>query len=154
MIPLFILFIKIGWVGTFKPLWIPWWTGNVLYVFLLRQFFFTIPNELSDSAKIDGYSEFGVFLHIIVPLAKPALFMAVLFTFLTQWNDFLGPLIYLNDKSMYTLSIGLRWFYSAYQTEWAMLMAASTVVVIPILIMFFFTQRTFIEGITLTGIKG
>ncbi len=154
MIPLFITFAKLGWVNTFKPLIVPAFLGNAFYIFLLRQFFMTIPAELSDAARIDGASEFGIFSRIILPLSKPVLAVVALFQFLGSWNDFLGPLIYLQSNEKYTLAIGLQMYRTTNWVEWELLMAASTLVVIPILILFFFAQRTFIEGIAITGIKG
>jgi multiple sugar transport system permease protein len=154
MIPLFILFRRLGWVGTFKPLIVPAFFGSPFFIFLLRQFFMTIPKELSDAAKIDGCSEFGIYARIIIPLSKPALAVVVLFEFLGRWNDFLGPLIYINDELNYTVAIGLQQFVGQHESEWALLMAASTAITIPIIILFFFTQRTFIQGIALTGLKG
>lgn len=154
MIPLFIIFKKIGWVGTFKPLWVGAFFGAPFFIFLLRQFFMSIPLELSDAAKIDGASELTIFTRLILPLSKPALAVVVLFTFMWTWHDFLGPLIYLNDEAKYTLSLGLQQFQTQHGAEWAMLMAASTLITIPIVILFFFTQRTFVQGITLTGVKG
>lgn len=154
MIPLFIVFRQLGWVGTFKPLIIPTFFGHGFYIFLLRQFFMTIPGELSDAARIDGCSHFGIYSRLILPIAKPALATVALFRFLASWNDFLGPLIYLNSESQYTLSLGLRMFLMAHRAEWALLMATSVVVTVPIIILFFFTQRTFIQGIALTGLKG
>jgi len=121
----------------------------------LRQFFRTIPEELSDAARVDGCSEFGIFWRIILPLSKPALAVVGLFHFLYTWNDFLGPLIYLTDQKTFTLALGLQSYQSQHGgTEWNMLMAAATIVVMPIIILFFFTQKTFIQGITLTGLKG
>ncbi len=153
MIPLYIIFRKLGWVGTFKPLWVPAFFGTIFFVFLLRQFFMGIPMELSDSAKIDGASEFYIYAKIILPLSKPALAVVALFTFMWTWVDFLRPLIYLNDAATYTLSLGLQQFQTHHGTEWGMLMAISTLITIPVIILFFFTQKTFIQGITLTGIK-
>jgi multiple sugar transport system permease protein len=155
MVPMFVLFRHLGWVGTFRPLWIPAWFGSAFSIFLLRQFFRTIPAELSDAAVVDGCSEFQVFRHIILPLSRPALAVVALFSFLFTWNDFLGPLIYLSDQRMFTLSLGLQFYQSQHGgTEWHLLMAAATIVVVPIIILFFFTQRTFIQGIALTGMKG
>jgi multiple sugar transport system permease protein len=154
MIPLFVLFKKIGWVGTFNPLIIPSFFGGAFFIFLLRQFFLTIPHELSEASKIDGCSEFRIFWQIIVPLARPALATVALFTFMNSWNDFMGPLIYLNDETMYTVSLGLQQFIGQYGTRWGMLMAASTVATLPIIILFFFAQKTFIQGVATTGIKG
>lgn len=153
MIPLYLVFNRLGWVNTFKPLIVPAYFGNPFFIFLLRQFFLTIPFELSDAARIDGASEIRIFSRIILPLAKPVLAVVVLFQFIGSWNDFLGPLIYLKDQSKYTLAIGLQQFQSAYLTRWGMLMAATTLIVMPIIILFFFTQRTFIQGIAITGLK-
>lgn len=154
MIPMFIVFKHLGWVNTFKPLIVPSFFGSAFYIFLLRQFFMTIPFELSDAAKIDGCSEWRIFLQIILPLAKPAIATVALFQFLGAWNDFMGPLIYLNDQTKYTISLGLQQFVSSFGTQWGYLMAASTVFTIPVIILFFFTQKTFIQGIAMTGIKG
>ena len=154
LIPTFLIFREIGWVGSFNALTWPTLTGTAFYIFLLRQFYLTIPQELSAAAKIDGASEFQIYARIILPLSKPAMAAVALFTFLANWNDFLGPLIYLNDKSHYTLAIGMAGFYGQHGAEWALLMAAATVMVLPIIVLFFFTQRTFIQGITLTGLKG
>jgi multiple sugar transport system permease protein len=136
------------------PLVVPAFFGNALYVFLLRQFFLTIPNELSDAARIDGASELGIFARIMVPLLKPALATVALFTFVNSYRDYLGPLIYLQDQSQWTISLGLKMFQNMYGVQWQLMMAAATLTMIPTVILFFLTQRTFIEGITLTGIKG
>lgn len=154
LIPTFLIFRSINWVGSFNALTWPALGGNAFFIFLLRQFYLTIPRELSSAAKIDGASEFQIYRHIILPLSKPALAAVALFTFNANWNDFLGPLIYLSDKSHYTLALGMYGFLSRVNTEWGMLMAAATIMVSPIIVLFFFTQRTFIQGITLTGIKG
>ena len=154
MIPLFLTFKKMGLTGTLWPLIVPYYFGWPFFIFLMRQFFMGVPQEISDAAEIDGCSEFGIFARILLPLSKPALASVVLFQFLHSWRDFLGPLIYLNDESKYTLSLGLQMFQRLHDTEWALLMAASTVMTIPIIILFFFTQRTFIQGISMTGIKG
>lgn len=154
LIPVLMIFKWLGWIGSIKPLVIPAFFGSAFYIFLLRQFFMAIPNDLSDAARIDGCSEFGIYWRIMLPLSRPALATVILFTFIGSWNDFLGPLIYLSDESQYTLSLGLQQFLSQHGAEWSLLMAASTVMVLPIVILFFFTQRTFIQGIALTGIKG
>lgn len=154
MIPLYIIFRKLGWIGTFRPLTVPAYFGSAFSIFLLRQFLMTIPFELSDAARIDGCNEWQIFTGVMLPLAKPALATVGLFTFLGTWNDFMGPLIYLTDESMYTLAIGLQQFQGRYDTPWSLIMAVAAVMVIPVVILFFFTQRTFIQGITLTGIKG
>jgi multiple sugar transport system permease protein len=150
-----IIFKNFGWVDTFKPLWVQSFLGlSAFFIFLLRQFFLTIPNDLSDAAKLDGCSELGILWRIVLPLSKPAIFTVVLFEFLWTWNDFLNPLIYLSDSSKFTLSVGLKFFQGMRSAQWALLMAASSLITVPIIILFFFTQRTFIQGITLTGLKG
>lgn len=153
MIPTFLIFNALGWIGTFKPLIVPAFLGAPFFIFLLRQFFMTIPFDLSDAATIDGCSEFSILWHIVLPLSKPALATVALFTFIANWQDFLGPLIYLRDESQYTLSLGIQRFLSDHGAKWAQLMAVSTLTVLPIVLLFFFTQRTFIEGITFSGIK-
>lgn len=154
MIPLYIVFRKLGWVGTYLPLIIPAFFGNALFVFLLRQFFMTIPNELSDAARIDGAGELGIFTRIMLPLLKPALATVALFTFVGTYRDFLGPLIYLTNQEQWTISLGLKMFQNMYGAQWQLMMAASALTMLPTLILFMLTQRTFIEGIALTGIKG
>ncbi len=154
MIPIYIIFTRLGWVNTFLPLTVPSFFGAAFYIFMLRQFFMTIPFELSEAAVIDGSSEFNIYSTIILPLAKPALATVALFTYLGHWNDFLGPLIYLSDPEKYTLSIGLRYFQTLTWSEFPMQMAAATMMTLPIIVLFFFTQRTFIQGIALTGLKG
>jgi multiple sugar transport system permease protein len=155
MVPIYVLWRRLGLIGTFAPLWAPAFLGSAFNIFLLRQFFMTIPFELSDAARVDGCSEFRIFKDVILPLAKPALAVVALFHFLFAWNDFLGPLLYLTDQRDFTLALGLQFYQSQHGgTEWNMLMAASTLVVLPVIVLFFFTQRTFIQGITVTGLKG
>jgi multiple sugar transport system permease protein len=155
MVPIYVMWRRLGLIGTFAPLWLPSFFGSAFNIFLLRQFFMTIPFELSDAALVDGCSEFRIFKEIILPLARPALAVVALFHFLFAWNDFLGPLIYLTDQRDFTLALGLQFYQSQHGgTEWNMLMAASTLVVLPVIVLFFFTQRTFIQGITVTGLKG
>lgn len=154
MVPVYVLFKTFGWVGSPKPLWVPAFFGSAFNIFLLRQFFLSIPFELSDSAKIDGCSEFGIFRDIVLPLSKPALAVVALFNFMHVWNDFLGPLIYLTDQKTYTLAYGLQAYQSQHGgTQWPLLMAASTLVVAPVIVLFFLAQKTFIQGITVTGMK-
>ncbi|MEI7984509.1 MAG: carbohydrate ABC transporter permease [Armatimonadota bacterium] len=154
MVPTFALFRHLDWIGTFRPLWVPAWFGSAFSIFLLRQFFKTIPFELSEAAKIDGASEWKIFRQIILPLCKPALAVVALFSFMGTWNDFIGPLIYLLRQKTYTLSLGLQAYQShAGGTEWNLQMAATAIVIMPVLILFFFAQRVFIKGIALTGIK-
>lgn len=155
MVPLYTLFKTFGWVGTLLPLWMPAFFGTGFNIFLLRQFFLTIPRDLSEAARIDGCSELGIFWRVILPLSKPALAVVALFHFLFAWNDFMGPLLYLTRKETYTLSLGLQVFRSQQGgTDWSSLMAASTLICLPIIVLFFFTQKTFIKGIATTGLKG
>jgi multiple sugar transport system permease protein len=161
MVPQFALFRWLGdhtpiqFLGTFKPLWIGAFFGSAFNIFLLRQFFMTIPDELSEAARIDGCSELGIFTRVMLPLARPALAVVALFTFMAVWNDFLGPLVYLQRPDQYTLALGLQTFQSQHGgTEWQLLMAASVLVLAPIVILFFLAQRTFIQGIATTGMKG
>ncbi|MCP4645968.1 MAG: carbohydrate ABC transporter permease [bacterium] len=154
MIPVFLLFRKLGWVDTFLPLVIPSLFGNAFFIFMLRQFFRSIPRDLLDAARVDGHGEIAIWWHIVLPLSVPALAVVGLFSFLGAWNDFINPLIYLLDESRYTLSLGLAMFQGQYETQYGSLMAASAVMTCPIVVLFFFTQRQFIEGIKLTGIKG
>lgn len=155
MVPVYCMFRTFGMIGTLQPLWIGSFCAGAFNVFLLRQFFIGIPKDLSDAARIDGCNEFMIFLKIILPMAKPALLVVGLFQFMGTWNDFLGPLIYLTDQKDYTLALGLQFFQSqSGGTEWNYLMAASTLIIIPVIVLFFFTQKSFIEGISTTGIKG
>jgi ABC-type glycerol-3-phosphate transport system permease component len=160
LIPLFVIFKEVGWIGSYLPLVVPAYFGNAFFIFLLRQFFMTIPAELSDAARVDGANEFVILARIILPLAKPALAVVALFTLLNSWNDFFGPLIYVNRDSEYTLALGIQQMRQALgevganQLGFPYLMAVSTIVTVPILIVFFFAQRTFIEGISLSGLKG
>lgn len=153
MIPLFLLFNELGWVGTPLPLIVPAFFGVPFSIFLMRQFFMGLPNTLRDAAKIDGASEFRIYWQIMLPLAKPAVLAIGLFQFMNVWTDFLGPLLYLTEESQYTLSLGLQQFSSQMGTEWGLMMAVSTMMTVPIIIMFFFMQRTFMQGITFSGIK-
>jgi ABC-type glycerol-3-phosphate transport system permease component len=157
MIPTFLLFASLGWINTYLPLIVPaFFGGGAFFIFLLRQFFMTIPRDLDEAAIIDGCGSFGIFWRIMLPLSKPALTTVAVFSFIAHWNDFLGPLIYLNSPKMYTLAVGLSFFQSRFTggTNFSLLMAASLIVLLPVLLVFFFSQRFFIEGITLTGIKG
>jgi ABC-type glycerol-3-phosphate transport system permease component len=161
LVPLFIVFKNLGWVNTMRPLVIPsFFGGGAWNIFLLRQFFMTLPIELSDAARIDGASELGILFRIVLPLAKPALTVVALFRFMGAWNDYFGPLVYLSSQQQWTLARGLeRLRGSAYEVgssrmAYPYLMAVSSIITLPILVAFFFAQRTFIEGISLTGIKG
>lgn len=155
MIPLFVLFKQLNWVDTFKPLIVPNFFGSAFFIFLLRQFFMTIPIELDDAAKIDGCGYLGIYGRVLMPLTKPALATVAIFGFMWNWNDFMGPLIYLNSRDKLTVSLALSRFTGMYgMTAWNLLMAASLVVALPCLVLFFFTQRYFIQGIVITGLKG
>lgn len=155
MVPMYVLFRHLHWIGTFRPLWVGAWFGGAFNIFLLRQFFRSIPEELSDAARVDGASDLRIFWSIILPLARPALAVVALFHFMYVWNDFLGPLIYLQEQRQFTLALGLQAYQSQHGgTEWNMLMAAATIMVTPVIVLFFFTQKTFIQGITVTGLKG
>ncbi len=153
MIPLYIIFDRIHWIGTYYPLIIPSWFASAYFVFMLRQFFRTIPQELSEAARIDGCSEPRIYWQIILPLAQPALATLVLFQFMWTWNDFFGPLLYLNDARNWTLALGLLQFRSSHEVAWEQLMAASTLVTIPSVILYFIGQKTFIQGIATTGFR-
>jgi len=153
-IPVFVLYKHLGWLNSFKPLTIPYFFGGgVFYIFLLRQFFLTIPETLSDAARMDGCSEFDIYWRIILPLSKPVLATIAIFTFMFTWNDFFGPLIFLPGKEKGTLALGLAMFVGQHGTEWSLLMAASIMLLIPVIIIFVFCQKYFIRGITLTGMK-
>jgi multiple sugar transport system permease protein len=154
MITLYGIFKHLGWIGTLLPLWLPSWFGGAFSIFLLRQFFRTIPDDLLDAARIDGCSEFGIFWRVVVPLSRPALAVVALFHFMYAWRDFLGPLLFLTKQDTFTLSLGLQFYQSQHGgSEWHLLMAASTLVILPIIVLFFFTQKTFIQGISTTGLK-
>lgn len=155
IVPQFILFQKMGWLDTFKPLIVPYWFGAPFHIFLLRQFFLAIPAELDDAARVDGASSFRIYLRIILPLSKPALATVAIFAFVYHWNDLLEPLIFLSSQNNWTLALFLASF-QGYMMEprWNLLMAASTILTLPVLILFFFAQRLFIGGITVTGLKG
>ncbi len=145
----------IQFIGTFRPLWVPAWFGSAYSIFLLRQFFITIPDELSEAARIDGCSELGILWRVILPLSRPALTVVALFAFMTAWNDFLGPLVYVQRPEQFTLALGLQSFQSQLGgSQWNLLMAAAVLVIIPVLLLFFLAQKTFIQGISTTGIKG
>jgi multiple sugar transport system permease protein len=155
LIPLYITFRQLDWLNTYLPLIVPTFFGNAFYLFLLRQFLMTIPQELSDAARIDGCSDLGILRRILLPLMKPALAVVALFEFIHHWNDIVGPLIYLSDKEKYTIALGIATMRADYgMSNFAWIMAAATLSVIPIVVLFFFAQRTFIQGITLTGLKG
>ncbi len=154
MIPLFIMFSKLEWVNSYKPLIVPAFFGNAYFIFLLRQFFATIPREMDDAAKIDGCGILGLFFRIILPMSKPALGISAIFTFTWAWNDFMGPLIYISEMRMYPLAIALSFLRGTYRVLWSELMVVSFIAMILPVILFFIAQRSYIQGIVVTGLKG
>ncbi|HEY7030196.1 MAG TPA: carbohydrate ABC transporter permease [Thermomicrobiales bacterium] len=154
LVPLYILFNRMGWVNTYKPLIVPAFFGDPFSIFLLRQFFLRQPQELVDAARVDGASHLRVFLQIILPLSRPALAVVALFSFINAWTDFFNPLIYLSDPNKFTLQIGLFNFFGLHTVNWPGFMAASVVILAPIALLFIVAQRVFIEGITFTGLRG
>ena len=155
MIPVFLFWRELRLIDTFAPLVVPaFFGGGAFNIFLLRQFFLTIPRELDEAAMLDGASPFGIWWRVLLPLSRPALITVVLFSFLSHWDDFMGPLIYLNSMEKYTVSIGLRMFQDMFGTQLELLMAASLIHILPTIVLFFVAQRYFIKGIALTGLKG
>ncbi len=154
MIPVFVLFKQLGWINSFLPLIVPAFLGSPFFIFLLRQFFMTVPQDLMDAATVDGCGHMRIWWQVMMPLSKPALATVGLFAFLSAWNDFMGPLIYLLDENRYTLSLALAMFRNQYDTQYGPMMAASAIMTLPIIVLFFFTQRTFIQGVKMTGLKG
>ncbi len=154
MLPVFLIFRWLGWVDTLRPLWAPAFLGSAFHIFLLRQFFMTIPMELEEAAKIDGCNPFTTYWRIMLPLVKPALAAVTIMAFMGSWNNFMGPLIYINSPQKMPLSYALYLFQGMHGGEQGLLMAAATMMMLPVLLVFFFTQRYFIQGITLTGLKG
>lgn len=154
LIPQFLLFRSLHWVNTFNPLIIPSFFGAVFETFFFRQFFRSLPDDLIDAAKVDGASFFTIYWRVALPLAKPALATLAVLAFMWRWNDYMGPLIYLQDPNSQTLPVMISTFQSQYITAYGLMMAASVLSILPIIILFFFMQRNFVEGITMTGIKG
>ena len=154
MIPQFLIFKEIGWINTHYPLWVPSFGGAAFYIFLMRQYFMTMPRELDDAAKIDGCGWLGIFWRILLPLSHPALATIAIFTFMSQWNSFLEPLIFLNSSKKYTLALGLAMFRDQFDVDWNAIMAMSFLMVLPCLTIFFLAQKYFIQGISTTGLKG
>ena len=156
MIPLFILFSRLHWVNTFLPLIVPSYFGDAYFIFLLRQFFATIPKEMDDAAKIDGCGPYSIFFRMILPMSGPALGVTAIFSFTGMWNAFMGPLIYLNEMEKFPLALGLRAFQAAGSgvIQWEYMMAVSVLMTVPMLVLFFITQRSYIQGIVITGVKG
>lgn len=155
IVPLYLIWVRLGQIGHFTPLIIPSFLGDAFSIFLLRQFFLTIPEELSDAARVDGASEFQIMTRVIVPLAKPAIAAVALFNFLYNWNDLFAPLLFLGtNEELWTLTIAMSEFTQRHGTEWNLTMAASVLFILPVIVLFFLAQRVFVEGITLTGVKG
>jgi ABC-type glycerol-3-phosphate transport system permease component len=161
MIPLFIIFQRLGWLNTYLPLTVPAFFGNAFYIFLLRQFFLTIPRELEDAARIDGCGYFSTYWRIMLPQVVPALLTVAVFNFTAVWNDFLFPVLFLDTPDKYTLSLGLTTLWTEYNfgagstsIRYDIASAAAAVVILPCVILFLAAQRYFVQGITLTGIKG
>ena len=158
MIPLYVIFSKLKWIDTFKPLIVPAFFGTPFFIFLLRQFYMTIPLEIDDSLKIDGCGTFGIYWRMILPLARAALATVAIFSFMWTWNELIRPLIYLQSTEKFTLALGLNFFRTAGSgygtTEWNLLMAASIITLVPCIVLFFFAQRYFIQGVVVTGVKG
>jgi multiple sugar transport system permease protein len=155
LIPTFIVFRYLGWINTLLPLIVPsWFGGGAFNIFLIRQFFMTLPYDLDEAARIDGASNFRIYWNILLPLSKPVLATVAIFSFIYHWNDFFHPLIYLQDTSKWTMAIGLQGFKDLYSTSWNLMMAASTAMITPLLVLFFLAQHYFVSGIHLTGIAG
>jgi ABC-type glycerol-3-phosphate transport system permease component len=154
LIPVFIIFKTIGWIGTFYPLWVPAWLGFAFYIFLMRQFMLTLPLELDEAAKIDGASNFRILWQVIAPLCGPAITTVTVFAFLHHYNDFLGPLIYIAENDMFTLPLGLLWFQGRFGNFWHLVMAASVITIAPVIVLFFVAQRYFVQGTQFSGLAG
>jgi multiple sugar transport system permease protein len=159
IVPLYIIFVRLGWIGSLKPLIVPAFFGDAFSIFLLRQFFLTIPQELSDAARVDGAGEFQIMTRVIVPLAKAGIAAVALFQFLYAWNDFFNPLVYSgSNPNALTVAVGLSQLVSSEQVHlgvvWNVEMAAAVLFMLPVIVLFFLAQRAFIEGVTLTGVKG
>lgn len=153
LIPLYGIWTKLGGINTFAPLVVPSFFGSAYNIFLLKQFYQTVPDSYLDSGRIDGASELRILFQILMPLSKPILTTIAIFTFIGGWNDFQGPLIYLNDGNMFTLAIGLQVFLQEHRTQWELLMAASTLFMLPMIVIFFIGQKQFVKGIVMTGFK-
>ncbi|MFB9280229.1 carbohydrate ABC transporter permease [Cohnella cellulosilytica] len=156
MVPLYLMFNKFGWIDTFLPLIVPSFFGSAFFIFLMRQFYMGVPRELEDAARIDGCNTYSAWLRIMVPMTKPVLATAAVFTFMWTWNDFIGPLIYLTDENKRTIALGLSYFQGSARSapELHLLMAATIYSIIPCVLLFFFSQKVFVKGIVFTGVKG
>src|SRR5262245_1302439 len=154
IVPRFLLFSQLGLVNTLWPLILPAWFGYPFFIFLLRQFFMSIPHELDDAARIDGASSFEIFMRVILPLSTPALATVAIFAFIGNWSNLLDPLIYIRSQELYTLALGLNLFRGVNFTQFNLLMAVSIIQLLPVLIIFFLAQKLFVQGVTLTGMGG
>jgi multiple sugar transport system permease protein len=154
LVPEFILFNQLGWINTLYPLMVPSLFGAPFYIFILRQFFLSLPRELDEAAEIDGASQWTVLWQIVIPLSHPAIATVAVFAFINEWNDFIRPLVYLHTPTQLTLAVGVRWLVGLYVTQFHLLMSASLVMLVPIIVVFFLGQKHFVGGIALTGIKG
>ncbi|MBO0782768.1 MAG: carbohydrate ABC transporter permease [Ktedonobacteraceae bacterium] len=154
MIPTFLMFSKLEWIDTYLPLIVPTFFGNAFYIFLMRQYMLSIPVELDEAAKIDGANAFQILWKVLVPLLRPPMTIIFVLTFTSVYNDFMGPLIYLNSPEKFTLAVGLANFVSSKGSDWHLLMAASTVVLLPLLAIYYFAQKHLIGGIANMGLKG
>lgn len=154
MAPVYLIFSALGWVNTFKPLWVPAWFGAPFYIFLLRQFFRGVPRELDEAAMIDGASSLTTYRKILLPQIRPAVVAVILFQTVGVWNDFMGPLIYIHSMDKMPLALGIQAFMLNHGAEWPLMFAAAAMMTLPVLVLFGFSQRFFIEGISMTGMKG
>ena len=154
MVPQFVMFFKVGWIDTYYPLIVPSWFGNSFFIFMLRQFMRALPIELDESARIDGAGSLRILWTIIIPLCKPAISTVTIFAGIWHYNNFMGPLMYLSTNEKFTIPLGLYMFQGQQVTLWHLVMAASTVAVAPLIIMFFFGQRYFVQGLSFTGLTG
>jgi multiple sugar transport system permease protein len=153
-IPTYVVFAKLGLIGNYTPLILPKFLGDAFFIFMMRQFFLTIPRDLSDAARIDGAGEYRIFFQIMLPLVRPALVVVAVFTLLYTWHDFFGPLVYLQDRDLFPLSLGLFSFRSLRAVEWSLIMMGAVLTTLPLIVVFMFTQRYFMRGIATTGLKG
>lgn len=156
IVPLYLIFVKLGWIGSLRPLIVPAFFGDAFSIFLLRQFFLSIPQELVDAARVDGANDLQILRLVVIRIAKPAIAAVALFQFLYAWNDFFGPLIYSGSNGgIWTLSVGLQQFTTTHRgVLWNLQMAASVLFMLPVIVLFLLAQKAFIEGVTLTGVKG
>jgi len=154
LIPQYLEWNWLGGINTFLPLTVPAFFGNAFFIFLLYQYLRTIPRDFDEAAFIDGASYPQIITRIIFPIAKPAIAVVAIFQFMFTWNDFMGPLLFLNDTKLFTLALGLRTFISTFYTPWGVLMAAATLTVLPLILLFFFAQKYFVSGLTMGGVKG